>query len=183
MASVHYLALLRGINVGGNNIIKMTDLKECFEHIGCADVATYIQSGNVVFRSGERDATRLMSKIEAALSARFAYTSRVVVLTRRQLTHVVNHAPDGFGTEPDKYRYDVLFLKKPLTASEAMRSVSLKPGVDAAHQGRGVLYFSRLISKATQSHLSRLVALPIYQQMTNRNWNTTTKLLALMDKS
>ena len=183
MATVHYLALLRGINVGGKNVIKMTDLKQCFEDTGCADVATYIQSGNIVFRSEERDAARLASKIETALSARFAYTSRLVLLTRQQLTHVVKHAPDGFGRKPDKYRYDVIFLRKPLTASEAMKSVSLKAGVDAAHKGRGVLYFSRLVSKATQSHLSKLVALPLYQQMTVRNWNTTTRLLALMDKT
>ncbi len=183
MTLVHYLTLLRGINVGGSNSIKMTDLKECFENIGGADVKTYIQSGNVMFRSEERDAARLVSKIERALSARFAYTSRVVVLTHKQLTHIVEHAPDGFGTEPDTYRYHVIFLKKPLTATETMKSVSLKPGVDTAHKGQGVLYFSLLISKATQSHISRISTLPIYQHMTIRNWNTTTKLLALMDKA
>jgi uncharacterized protein (DUF1697 family) len=183
MTLVHYLALLRGINVGGSNIIKMTDLKECFDNIGCADVKTYIQSGNAMFRSEERDAAQLVSKIERALSARFAYTSRVVVLTHKQLTHIVEHAPEGFGTEPDTYRYHVIFLKKPLTATEAMESVSLKPGVDTADKGQGVLYFSLLISKATQSHISRINTLPIYQHMTIRNWNTTTKLLALMDKA
>ncbi len=183
MASVRYLALLRGINVGGKNIIKMTDLKACFENIDCADVATFIQSGNVVFRSEERDATKFVSKIEGALSARFAYTSRVVLLTHQQLMHIVEHAPAGFGKEPDKYRYNVIFLKKPLTETEAMKSVSLKPGIDTAHKGKGVLYFSLLISKATQSHLSRIITLPIYQHMTIRNWNTTTKLLALMDKT
>ena len=183
MPSVHYIALLRGINVGGSNVIKMTNLKEYFENIGFTDVATYIQSGNVVFRSDERDADELMSKIERALSARFAYTSRVVVLTHKQLTRVVEHAPDGFGKEPEQYRYDVIFLKKPLTETEAMKSVSLKEGVDTAHKGKGVLYFSRLISKATQSHLSRIVTLPVYQNMTIRNWNTTTKLLALMDRA
>jgi uncharacterized protein (DUF1697 family) len=183
MTLVHYLALLRGINVGGSNIIKMTDLKECFDNIGCADVKTYIQSGNAMFRSEERDAAQLVSKIERALSARFAYTSRVVVLTHKQLTHIVEHAPEGFGTEPDTYRYHVIFLKKPLTATEAMESVSLKPGVDTADRGQGVLYFSLLISKATQSHISRINTLPIYQHLTIRNWNTTTKLLALMDKA
>jgi uncharacterized protein (DUF1697 family) len=161
----------------------MADLKECFEDIGCADVATYIQSGNVLFRCEEKPAARLVSRIERALSARFAYTSRVVVLTHAQLAQVVQRAPPGFGKAPDKYRYDVVFLKQPLTGTEAMKSVSLKPGVDAASKGRGVIYFSRLISKATQSHLSRILALPVYQQMTIRNWNTTTKLLALMDKA
>ncbi len=183
MASVYYVALLRGINVGGSNIIKMTDLKECFDHIGCADVATYIQSGNVVFRSDKKDAAQLVSQIERALSARFDYTSRVVVLTHKQLTQIVEHAPDGFGTEPDTYRYDVVFLKKPLTAGEAMKTITLKPGVDTVQKGQGVLYFSRLISRVTSSHISRIITLPIYQYMTIRNWNTTTKLLALMNKA
>ena len=181
MASVHYLALLRGINVGGSNIIKMTDLKTCFEALGCTDTATYIQSGNVVFRSEERDAAKLVSKAERALSARFGYTSRVVVLTHKQLLHIVERAPDGFGQKPDHYKYDVIFLKEPLTEAEAIKAIRLKQGVDTAQKGKGVLYCSRLIGKAAQSHLSRIVSLPIYQSMTIRNWNTTTKLLALMN--
>jgi uncharacterized protein (DUF1697 family) len=181
--AVHYLALLRGINVGGHNIIKMTDLKVCFGDSGCTDVATYIQSGNVLFRSKERDAAKLVSKTERALSARFGYTSRIVVLTDKQLMDIIERAPDGFGTEPDKYRYDVVFLKEPMTAAEAMKTVRLKPGVDTAHPGKDVLYCSRLISKATQSHLSRIVTLPVYQYMTIRNWNTTTRLLALMTQA
>jgi uncharacterized protein (DUF1697 family) len=183
MTPVHYLALLRGINVGGSNIIKMADLKACFQNMGCTDVTTYIQSGNVIFRSEEQDTARLVRTIERELSTRFAYSSRVVVLTREQLAYIVEHAPDGFGAEPDIYRYDVIFLKEPLTAAEALGSVNPKPGVDTAHEGQGALYFSRLISKATQSRLSRIIGLPIYQNMTIRNWNTTTKLLALMDKA
>jgi len=67
-----------------------------------------------------------------------------------------------------------------MTATEAFKSVTTKPGVDKACAGKGVLYFSRLIAKATQSRLSRLTQLPVYQNMTIRNWNTTTKLLTLM---
>lgn len=63
-----------------------------------------------------------------------------------------------------------------------MKDVGVKEGVDTAHAGKTVLYFSRLISKAAQSHLSRIVGFPVYQFMTIRNWNTTTKLLALMEK-
>src|SRR5262245_30079971 len=99
--AVYYLALLRGINVGGHNIIKMTDLKACFGDSGCTDVATYIQSGNVLFRSKERDVAKLVSKTEGALSERFGYTSRIVVLTDKQLMQIVERAPDGFGTKPD----------------------------------------------------------------------------------
>ncbi len=182
MANTQYLALLRGINVGGNNIIKMAELKTCFESMGFTDVVTYIQSGNVLFKSPEKNKPKLTSKIEKALSERFNYQSRVVVITDQELKKAVAGAPEGFGKDPETYRYDVIFLKEPLTPGEAMQQVSTKAGVDNAYAGGGVLYFSRLISKATQSHLTKIISQPVYQRMTIRNWNTTTKLLALMEK-
>lgn len=181
MAHLQYLALLRGINVGGKNIIKMTDLKACFENMGFSDVFSYIQSGNVLFTSTEKDKIKLTSKIEKMLSERFNYKSRLVVVTHKDLEKIVDGAPRGFGSDSDTFRYDVIFLKEPLTPKEAMKSVSTKEGVDNAYTGKHVLYFSRLISKATQSHISRIIKLPVYQNMTIRNWNTTTKLLALME--
>ncbi len=175
---ITYIALLRGINVGGNNIIKMIDLKACFENMGFTDVMTYIQSGNVIFTVADRDQEKLTNIIEKALSKKFNNKIRVVVVSYTQLKEAVEHAPRGFGHDPATYRYDVIFLKKPLTASEAIESVSIKQGVDQVYAGREVLYFSRLIEKATQSRLSKVITLPIYQNMTIRNWNTTTKLLA-----
>jgi uncharacterized protein (DUF1697 family) len=177
-----YLALLRGINVGGKNIIKMADLKASFESMGFSDVTTYIQSGNVVFASAEKDNARLTDRIEKALSKRFNYTSRLVLVAHPEMKKTVAGAPRGFGDDPDIYRYDVIFLKEPLTPAKAMEQVSLKEGVDQAYKGKYVLYFSRLISKALQSRLSKIISLPMYQNMTIRNWNTTTKLLALMEK-
>lgn len=177
-----YLALLRGINVGGKNIIKMADLKACFESIGFSNVTTYIQSGNVVFASPEKDNASLTDKIEKTLSTRFNYTSRLVLVTHPEMKKIVAGAPKGFGDDPDTYRYDVIFLKGPLTPAKAMEQVSVKEGVDQAYQGKYVLYFSRLISRASQSRLTRIISLPVYQNMTIRNWNTTTKLLALMEK-
>lgn len=181
MREKQYLALLRGINVGGNNLIKMTDLKACFEILGLRDVATYIQSGNVLFRTVENSIGRLTRNIEDALSKQFKYASRVVVVPREELAHAVQRAPRGFGTNSARFRYDVVFLKPPSTADEAMKDIRTKIGVDQAVAGDGVLYFSRLIRKATQSYLTRIISLPAYQSMTIRNWNTTTKLLALMD--
>ena len=64
-----------------------------------------------------------------------------------------------------------------------MKSVRTKEGVDRAFAGKGVLYFSRLVAKATQSQMGKIVGLPVYKSMTIRNWNTTTKLLALMQSS
>jgi uncharacterized protein (DUF1697 family) len=182
MTDTQYLALLRGINVGGKNIIKMADLKACFEGMGLTEILTFIQSGNVLFRSTEKDKKKLTKKIEQVLSATFNYTSRIVTVTHKELKKVIAEAPNGFGKDLDKYRYDVIFLKEPLTAREAMKSVRVKEGIDNAYTGTNVLYFSRLTSKASQSYLTKIITLPMYQNMTIRNWNTTTKLLALMEK-
>ena len=176
-----YVALLRGINVGGKNLIKMTDLKACFEALGFKDVRTYIQSGNVLFSAAGSDQARLTRRLEETLSKTFSYQSRLVVRSLKQMKDIVTHAPNGFGSNPATYRYDVIFLKEPLTAAKAMESVTTKAGVDQAFAGKGVLYFSRLISRATQSHLTRIITMPVYQSMTIRNWNTTTKLLNMME--
>ena len=176
-----YVALLRGINVGGGNLIRMAELKASFDALGFQDVATYIQSGNVLFRARRTDPRRMAARIERALSAEFDFRAMVVLRSRRQMQDVVGLAPSGFGERPARYRYDVVYLKEPLTAAEALASVSTRKGVDQAHAGSGVIYFSRLISRASQSHLPRLVSMPVYQRMTIRNWNTTTKLLRLIE--
>jgi uncharacterized protein (DUF1697 family) len=177
-----YVALLRGINVGGKNLIPMPVLKTCFEDNRFDDVRTYIQSGNVVFSSPSTNLAELTVQIERMLGTTFAhYDASVVIRSRTQMRAIVDRAPKGFGTQPDQYRYDVIFLKPPLTAKTALKSLSMKEGVDRGWAANGVLYFSRLTSRATSSRLNRVVGLPIYQQMTIRNWNTTTKLRELLD--
>lgn len=183
MAKHRYVVLLRGINVGGKNVIKMSALAACLEEAGFADVVTYIQSGNVLLSSNEARRPALTRKLEQALGERFDYRASVVVRDTREMRRVVGKAPPGFGSAPAAYRYDVLFLKEPLTAAEAMKSVKTRAGVDEAHAGSGVLYFSRLVARASSSQLSRLTQLPVYQRMTIRNWNTTTRLLQMMTEA
>jgi uncharacterized protein (DUF1697 family) len=177
-----YIALLRGINVGGKNLIRMPALKAAFEEDGFEDVATYIQSGNVLFAGPGTRTTELTERIETLLAEAFDYVPTVVVRNRAQMRAIVDRRPNRFGAEPAKYRYDVVFLKEPLTAKVAMKSLQLKPGVDEAHAGTGVLYLSRLDARATQSRLNKIASSPIYPSVTIRNWNTTTKLLSLMDE-
>ena len=181
--TTQYLALLRGINVGGKNIIKMADLKASFEALGFSNVITYIQSGNVLFQSDEKDKALLTVQIEKELSKRFQFEAKVVVISQKELAAIIRNAPEGFGNDEEKFSYDVIFLKEPLTPKEAMKSVSVREGVDTAHAGKLALYFSRLISRASQSHLTKIIGTPIYQNMTIRNWNTTTKLLKLMEST
>jgi uncharacterized protein (DUF1697 family) len=177
-----YVALLRGINVGGKNLIRMPALKASFEAGGFEKVATYIQSGNVLFRTARSSAATLTRRIEEMLNAAFDYQASVVVRSHSQMRAVVEGAPNGYGTDPATYLYDVIFLKEPLAAKPALKSVPTKEGVDEVYAGRGVLYCSRLRSRATSSHINRVPSLPIYQSMTLRNWNTTTKLLRIMDE-
>ncbi len=178
---MRYVALLRGVNVGGRNIVAMADLREAFEGAGFQAVRTYIQSGNVLFES---DAPRhsLEDGLEAMLGRRFGVPLVVLLRSRLQLRNVVEKAPEGFGTEPDAYHSDVIFLKSPLTSQRAMRVVQLREGVDQAWPGTGVIYFARLSARRARSRMSRIVGTPEYQQMTIRNWTTTTKLLSLLDE-
>ena len=177
-----YAALLRGINVGGKNLIKMVELATFFRAMGFSEVRTYIQSGNVIFGSNEPGAAKLTRLLEEALSKTFDYKARVVVRSHAEMKGIVKKAPKGFGGQPELYRYDVIFLKEPLTAAEAKKGVTARPGVDTVNVGKGVLYTSRLIERAAQSYLTRMIGLPIYQDMTIRNWNTTLKLLGMMEE-
>lgn len=181
MAPKHYVALLRGINVGGRNKVPMADLREALTSAGFGAVRTYIQSGNVLFESAAPRRS-LEDRVEAAIEDRFGFPILVVVRAHTELRHVVEQAPAGFGEEPDRYHSDAIFLKAPLSSGGAMRVVHEREGVDRAWPGRGVLYFARESERRSQSRLSRIVGTPEYQRMTIRSWKTTSKLLDLMDQ-
>jgi uncharacterized protein (DUF1697 family) len=175
-----YVALLRGINVGGRNPVAMADLRAAFEAHGCTDVSTYIQSGNVLF-SSEVPRAAIEERLEEMLEHHLGLPLVVVVRSHRQLRTVVEGAPEGFGQAPESFHSDVLFLKAPLSSRRAMRVVELREGVDQAWPGTGVLYFARLSERRTQSRMNRIMGTPEYQRMTIRSWSTTTKLLHLLD--
>lgn len=181
VARGRYVALLRGINVGGRNLVAMADLRSAFEAAGFESVRTYIQSGNVLFESGgPRPSSE--DAVEAMLEQRFGVPFTVVLRSHGQLREVVEKAPGGFGTQPGTYHSDVVFLKAPLTSRKAMRVVTTREGVDQAWPGRGVVYFARLSARRTQSRMSAIVGTPEYRLMTIRSWTTTTRLLRLLDE-
>jgi uncharacterized protein (DUF1697 family) len=177
---MRYVALLRGINVGGKNIIKMPELRNSFERMGFRNVSTYIQSGNVLFESSVAKPAALSDVIEEAVAREFGCNSLVVVVSQAQLEAVVLKAPPGYGADPARFRYDVVFMKPPLSARQVLPAISLRKGVDEAQESNGVLYFSKLIERATQSLLPKLVSNAAYRSMTIRNWNTTRELCRLL---
>jgi len=177
-----YAVLLRGINVGGKNPVPMVALKSCLEDDGFDDVATYIQSGNVLLRS-DLAAREVEARIERLLPASFALHSavvRVVAIEHAAYRAIVAGAPAGFGDDPSTYRCNTVFLIG-VGAEEALTQITAREGVDAVWPGPGVLYFRNTVIDASKSHLSRIAQKPIYASLTIRNWNTTRKLLELLD--
>ena len=174
-----YISFLRGVNMTGHNLIKMTDLALLYKNLGFIDAVTYIQSGNVLFDSNDTNQFQLIQQIEKGLSESFNYNSKIVLLSQQLLNQLINTAPQGFGVYPDEYRYDVIFLKPLLTSEEALSKIKTKEGVDFVTAGNDVLYFSRLSSMSGQSQMTKMIGTAIYKEMTIRNWNTTTKLAEL----
>lgn len=175
-----YVALLRGINVGGKNKVPMADLREAFDAAGFEAVETYIQSGNVVFDS-DRARDELEPAVETLMADDFDIPVVVVVRSHQQMHNVVTKAPDGFGASPDRFHSDVVFLKAPLTPARALAAFDQREGVDQAWKGRGVVYFQRLSAERTKSKMSKISSTAAYANITVRNWNTTTKLVAMLD--
>jgi uncharacterized protein (DUF1697 family) len=180
MARARHVALLRGINVGGKNLVPMAALREAFVDAGFEDVSTYIASGNVLF-SSTRPAAQLEREIEAALEKHFGRELVVVVRSQRQLRAVVDKAPKDFLALEGTHHRDAVFLKAPLTATKAMKVVKRRDGVDQAWTGAGVIYFARLSAERQRSLMSKIVGTPDYQAMTIRSWSTTTTLRTLID--
>ena len=178
-----YVALLRGINVGGKNIISMASLKKSLEESGFTHVSTYIASGNVILESSQSPSA-IRARLERALSEGFNLDDehiKALVLTPNQLQAVIDNKPEGFGEQPDKYHSDAIFLMG-IDSADVMPLFAPREGVDKVWPGDGVIYSQRLSSQRTRSRLSKIMATPEYKSMTIRNWNTTTKLLEILQK-
>ena len=170
-----YVALLRGINVGGSNKVPMADLRALFDALGYPDAQTYIQSGNVVFsaRAGE---SALVTAIEGAIEEAFSLRVPVVIRSRAQLAAVASASPFD-GAAPTAVH--VAFLSGfPTVASVAALDPDRSPPDTFAVVDREVyLHYPNGSgrSKLTLDYLERVLGV----RATARNWNTVTKLLAM----
>ena len=179
-----YAVLLRGINVGGKNKISMAELKACLEKNNFKDVVTYIQSGNVIVSSNLTQ-SEIGPTIERLLVKHFKLDSeliKVLVLNHGQIKTIVEKKPKEFGEHPDRHHSDVIFLIG-INQKEALTVFSPKEGIDAIWPGEGVIYSQRLSELRTKSRLNKIIGTVPYQSMTIRNWNTTVKLLELIERA
>lgn len=178
-----YIALLRGINVGGNAMVRMADLKICFEGLGFRGITTYINSGNVIFSSSEMSTDVLTKKIEAAIEKQFGLKVLTLVLDGKRYRKIVEEAPKDWGARDD-WRHNALFLLPPYDIDKIIDSLGvLKPDIETLVAGDGVLYLSTSVEFYSRTIIAKLVSNPVYKRMTIRNYNTTTKLLKLLEQA
>lgn len=172
-----WIALFRGINVGGRNSLPMIALKSHLEEIGCSNVKTYIQSGNVVFRNGEIQARVLEARISKTVNAGFGFAPQVLLLTVDQLTaaHTANPYPEG---ESEPKTLHLFFL------TEDARNVDW-PALDAlkstTEQFRLIdrVFYLHAPDGIGRSKLAAKVEKHLGVPTTARNWRTVEKVLQL----
>ena len=177
-----YIALLRGINVGGRNIIKMAQLKSTFEEMGFSEVKTYIQSGNVVFKSGE-DENILKEKIQSYLEEVFGFKVSVVLRTGWELEQIVLNQPfqskdiaKAKASTAAEVQY-VALLDSAVTIDK-LKYLDKFAGEGDSYQVRDrdiyLLFHHSIRDSRLAVNLNKLDV-----PMTVRNWNTMNKLNAM----
>ncbi len=179
-----YAALLRGINVGGRNKVAMADLRELASALGHADVATYIQSGNLVFSSAEPDPAALADEFEREIAARLGVRPAVVVISARELAAVI--AANPFPDETNPRCLHAIFRRDEIDAAgiravaAAVEKFRAAGGQDDAAAGGRVVYL-RTPDGLGRSDLAAALSRPAAAGGTARNWATVARLMAMLD--
>ena len=177
-----FVALLRGVNVGGNNMISMKSLKESFEKLGFAQVTTYINSGNIIFKTRETDPRKLEKKIEQMLERDFELTSKVVVRSLAEMESVVANLPKNWGGKDD-WRYNVVFLRHTIDSEQVLDELEVRKDVEEVSYRQGTLLWSSQMSALKGTEGLKFSTRKMGQELTVRNTNTTRKLCDLMKKA
>jgi uncharacterized protein (DUF1697 family) len=174
-----YIALLRGINVGGNKRIKMDQLRKSFEALGLDQVATYIQSGNVVFKGGKVSPSSLSKKIEDRILADFGHSVSVILRTADEMKQTIANNPFLKDRGIDLTKLHVMFLSNaPASAAlEKLETMTVKPDRSCCLGKEIYLYLPNGTSQSTlmKTPLDRVLS----AVTTTRNWNTTNQLLQM----
>ncbi|MDR3070227.1 MAG: DUF1697 domain-containing protein [Propionibacteriaceae bacterium] len=191
-----YVALLRGVNVGGNNKISMKELGAEFESQGFANVLTYINSGNILFDSGIADVREVKAACEAVILERFGLDIAVAILAAGELVDAIAHAPNWWGrspnAEPDAKRdvqtgvksgakHNAIFVISPMSAAQACASMGEpKPEVEKIAYHGCLIFWTAQLATFNQTRWAKVVNnKEVYNAITIRNANTAYKLAEL----
>ena len=175
------ISLLRGVNVGGHNKIKMEELRELYASLGLRDAQTYVQSGNVVFRTDARDFSRLSKRIADAIEERFAFRSGVILRTAADLRGVIAANPFASrrGLDPSRLLVQFLASEPPADVRERILRIESAPD-ELRMEGRELyIYYPNGMArpKVAWALIERILQTPC----TGRNWNTVRKLLEMAE--
>jgi uncharacterized protein (DUF1697 family) len=172
-----FVALLRGINVGGNSKVPMSDLKICFEEAGYSNVRTYINSGNVIFESKEKVDD---VEIEKMLEEKFGFSIRVVVKSAEDIKRICEKIPADWSNDIEQ-RTDVIFLWEEVDKPDVLKEIEINPGVDNLTYVKGAVVWNFDKKDYTKSKMHKFIGTHIYKNMTARNVNTVRKLNSLIE--
>ena len=172
-----YISLFRGINVGGKNKLPMKDLVSVLENAGCQDVATYIQSGNAVFRSEEQDASLLSETIEAAIKGRHGFEPRVLLLASEEMERAMRSNPFP-EAESEPKTLHLYFLAAPPERPDLDALEEIKGDRERFVLGDGVFYLHApdgIGRSKLAANIEKLLGVPT----TARNWRTVRKVMEM----
>jgi uncharacterized protein (DUF1697 family) len=178
---ITYLALLRGVNVGGKALLKMTELSQALAEAGFENVRTYIQSGNVIVDSDKKDKQAIATLITTCIEKNFDLQVQVAVFTAPEWRTIIKAAPAWWGKDTE-WKHNLLVLTQDIPMKELVATIgTLKPDIEALEAGNGVLYQSMSFKFFGRTTTGKLAGNPLYKKLTIRNYNTATKLLKLLD--
>lgn len=174
-----YVALLRGINIGGQNKINMKELKTFFERIGMLNVVTYINSGNIIFEEPVHTEAEIVQLLEEVISEDFSLEIKVLIQSLNQFEQVMNVLPEDWVNDKTM-KSDILFLWDEIDDETILDQFIIKPEVDTALYVSGTILWSVSRENSSRSGLNRLVSKKIYKKVTIRNVNTVRKIFNIM---
>jgi len=175
-----YLALLRGVNVGGKNRVEMKTLKAVFEGLGFDNVSTYINSGNVIFESNLNDADELILQIRSALKENFTFDIHLIIRSRINIIKLAKLIPKDWQNDGIQ-KTDVLFLCKDYDNKKSLSLIKLVSRIDNAIYISGAIVWNIKVQDWSKSGMSKFTDSELYKNMTARNVNTVRKLAELVD--
>ena len=176
------VSMLRGVNVGGHNKIKMDALRALYESLKLRDAKTYLQSGNVIFRTEERDLPRLTKRIEDGIERKFRFRPDVILRTAAEMREVIAKNPFAkrHGMEPSKLLVSFLASDPGEEARERVRQMKCAPE-ELRIEGRELyIYFPNGIGRSKLSPGALEKALKTAG--TGRNWNSVTNMLEIGER-
>ncbi|TWT05346.1 DUF1697 domain-containing protein [Planococcus sp. CPCC 101016] len=176
-----YVALLRGINVGGKNKVDMKKLKQAFEEAGMSSVTTYINSGNIVFVDNNFSTDQLAPILEEAIYSHFGLQSNVLIYNSEEFQGIARAIPENWSND-QQMKSDALFLWEDVDGETVLDQLVIKPDIDRVRYVPGAILWSVDRDKVTKSGMIKIIGSALYQRVTVRNVNTVRKITALLQK-